>query len=415
MGSNRQKMQGNRWLYVIVGVIVLLLAGLVYAWTVMSKTIGAEHADWSAAALSMTFTLVMAFFCIGGLIGGILSKKWSPKLLMIASAVLFFAGFYIASFTVNSPAMLYIGFGVLCGLGSGFAYNMVISTMSAWFPDKQGLISGILLMGFGFSAFFIGKIFAAAAPPTGTDEWKAVFRILGVVILIVFIICSFFFVKPGPDFLPPEPKKKKTVRKPASDINTSQLLRNRNFWLIFFWAVFASSSGLALVSQASGIAGQVSQALNAGAIATIVGLISILNGIGRVIFGMIFDRKGFRITIILDTVVFLIAAFIIMTALRSGSVTTLVAGFIIGGLAYGGIMPTNAAIISDFFGRTYYPTNFSMITLNLLPASFASTLAGKLFDITGTYTAITIMMIIATVISFVIFLLIRRPEKSTSS
>ena len=381
----------------------------------MSKTIGAEHADWSAATLSMTFTLVMAFFCIGGLIGGILSKKMSPKLLMLASAILFFAGFYIASFTVNSPAMLYIGFGVLCGLGSGFAYNMVISTMSAWFPDKQGLISGILLMGFGFSAFFIGKVFAAAAPPTGTDEWKAVFRILGVVILIVFIICSFFFVKPGPDFLPPEPKKKKTVREPASDINTSQLLRNRNFWLIFFWAVFASSSGLALVSQASGIAGQVSQALNAGAIATIVGLISILNGIGRVIFGMIFDKKGFRITIILDTVVFLVAAFIIMTALRSGSVTTLVAGFIIGGLAYGGIMPTNAAIISDFFGRTYYPTNFSMITLNLLPASFASTLAGKLFDMTGTYITITIMMIIATVISFVIFLLIRRPEKNTSS
>ncbi len=407
--------KANRWLYVIIGVIVLLLAGLVYAWTVMSKTIGAQHTDWSAATLSMTFTLVMACFCIGGLIGGILSKKVSPKLLMIASAVLFFAGFFVASATGSSPLLLYIGFGVLCGLGSGFAYNMVISTMSAWFPDKQGLISGILLMGFGFSAFFIGKIFAAAAPPTGDDVWKSFFRILGVVILVIFIVCSFFFVKPGADFRPPEPKRKKNVREPASDLNTGQVLRNRNFWLIFFWAVFASSSGLALVSQASGIAGQTSQGLSAGSIATIVGLISILNGIGRVIFGMIFDKKGFRLTIILDTIVFLIAAFIIMTALRSGNVTVLIIGFIVGGLAYGGIMPTNAAIISDFFGRTYYPTNFSMITLNLLPASFASTLAGKLFDMTGTYVTITVMMMIATVISFVIFLMIRRPVKAGQS
>ena len=60
--------------------------------------------------------------------------------------------------------MLYLGFGVLCGLGAGFAYNAVMSTMSAWFPDKQGLISGILLMGFGLSAFIVGKIFCRSNP-----------------------------------------------------------------------------------------------------------------------------------------------------------------------------------------------------------------------------------------------------------
>jgi len=402
--------QVNRWKYVIIGLIVLLLAGLVYTWTVMSKTIGAEHPDWSAASLSLTFTLVMAFFCIGGLIAGILSKRLSPKLLMVVSAVLFFAGFLIASMTGDSPVMLYLGFGILCGLGAGFAYNMVISTMSAWFPDKQGLISGILLMGFGFSAFIIGKIFAATAPPTGDDVWKSVFRILGILILIVFIVCGLFFVRPGADYSIPEAKKKKTVREPASDISTGEMIREFSFWMIFFWAVFASSSGLALVSQASGIAGQVSQEMSAGMVATIVGLISILNGIGRVVFGMIFDKKGFRLTIILDTIVFLIAAAVIMSALKSGNVTTLTVGFVVGGLAYGGIMPTNAAIISDFYGRTYYPTNFSLITLNLLPASFASTLAGKLYDVTGTYVTITVMMIAATLISFVIFLLVRRPE-----
>lgn len=405
--------RANRWIYVIIGVIVLLLAGLVYTWTVMSKTIGAEHTDWTAAQLSLTFTLVMAFFCVGGLIAGTISKKVSPKLLMCASAVLFVVGFFVASLTGDSPIMLYLGFGVLCGLGSGFAYNLVISTMSAWFPDKQGLVSGILLMGFGFSAFIIGKVFAAVAPPESGDVWKTVFRILGILILVVFVICSFFFVRPGEDFTPPAPKKQKQVREPACDIPTGQMVRQSSFWLIFFWAVFASASGLALVSQASGIATQAAPNMNPGTIATVVGLISIMNGIGRVVFGTIFDKKGFRLTIILDTIVFLIAAAIIMSALKSQSSTVLVIGFIIGGLAYGGIMPVNAAVIRDFFGGTYYSTNFSLITLNLLLASFASTIAGKLYDVTGTYITITLMMIIATVISFVIFLMVRRPGEKT--
>ena len=70
----------NRWVYAIIGVITLLLAGLVYAWSVMSKSIGASRPDWTAAQLSMTFTMVMAFFCIGCLIAGMMAKKVSPKI-----------------------------------------------------------------------------------------------------------------------------------------------------------------------------------------------------------------------------------------------------------------------------------------------------------------------------------------------
>ena len=180
--------QLNRWVYAVIGTVVLLLAGLVYAWSVMAKTIGASRPDWTAAQLSLSFTLVMAFFCVGCLIAGILSKKVKPNIYVIIAAILFLAGFMLAATTGDSPTMLYIGFGVLGGMGAGFAYNAVMSTISAWFPDKQGLISGILLMGFGLSAFIIGKIFAAVAPPDGSEAWKGLFRTLGIVIFVVFII-----------------------------------------------------------------------------------------------------------------------------------------------------------------------------------------------------------------------------------
>ena len=178
----------NRWVYAIVGVIVLLLAGVVYAWSVISKSIAATFPDWTAAQLSLTFTIVMAMFCVGCLIAGILAKKVSPKLYVMLSAVLFLVGFLVSAATDGSPVLLYIGFGVLCGLGAGFAYNAVMSTMSSWFPDKQGLISGILLMGFGLSSFIIGKVFAAVAPPDpSVASWRNAFRVMAVVIFVIMI------------------------------------------------------------------------------------------------------------------------------------------------------------------------------------------------------------------------------------
>lgn len=401
----------NRWVYAVVGVITLLLAGLVYAWSVMSKSISASRPDWSAAQVSMTFTIVMAFFCIGCLIAGILAKKVSPKIYIILSGVLFFVGFMVAAMTGASPALLYLGYGVLCGLGAGFAYNAVMSTMSAWFPDKQGLISGILLMGFGLSAFIIGKVFAAVTPSTGGEEWKATFRVLGIVILVVMVICSFFFVRPDADFVPPTSGKKKEVREPALDINSAQMVKKPAFWLYYIWAILVSAAGLVLVSQASGIAVQVGgTSVSDGTIATVVGLISILNGIGRVIFGGMFDKKGYKMTMIVDMIIFIVAGLVLILALTTGQFLFIVLGFVVGGFAYGGVTPTNSAIISDFFGRTYYPMNFSLINTNLLIASFASTIAGKLYDATQSYMSAIFMLIGVTVVGFIVFLGIRRPK-----
>ena len=210
----------NRWVYAAVGVVVLLLAGLVYAWSTMSNSIGISRPDWTKAQLSLTFTIVMAMFCVGCLIAGFLAKKVAPKYYVMVAAVLMLAGFYVASLTGDTPALLYIGFGVLGGLGSGFAYNAVMSTISAWFPDKQGLISGVLLMGFGLSAFIVGKIYTAVTPSDGSDAWQTTFFWLGIILFVVLMICSFFFVKPGADFVPPTTAKKKIVREPASDIKT---------------------------------------------------------------------------------------------------------------------------------------------------------------------------------------------------
>lgn len=402
----------NRWVYAVLGVIVLIMAGLVYAWSVMSKSIGASRTSWSAADLSLTFTIVMAMFCVGCLIGGIFAKKVHPRIYILLAAFLFLGGFMLAATTGESPVLLYLGFGVLCGLGAGFAYNAIMSTVSQWFPDKQGMISGVLLMGFGISSFIIGKVFAAVTPSDGSDAWKATFRVLGIVIVIVLVICGLLFDKPEPGYRPAGMSEvsKKKVREPAIEATTGQMVRIPAFWMYYIWAVLISAAGLVLVSQASGIAVQVGPTVPDGDIATVVGLISIFNGIGRVIFGSMFDKKGYRLTMVVDMIIFIVAELILMLALNSGNFTFIVIGFVVGGFAYGAVTPTNSALISDFFGRQNYPLNFSLINTNLLIASFASTIAGKLYDASQSYLSTIFMMIGVTVAGFVVFLGIRRPK-----
>ena len=97
----------------------------------------------------------------------------------------------------------------------------------------------------------------------------------------------------------------------------------------------------------------------------------------------------------------------------TGNFVLLVIGFVFGGLAYGAVTPTNSAIISDFFGRSHYAMNLSVINVTLMIASFGSTVAGKLYDSSGSYYSTIFMMLVVTIVGGLISLRIRRPgEKS---
>ena len=382
----------NRWVYAIVGVIVLLFAGLVYAWSVLSTPIAAEFADWSKAQLSMTFTIVMIMFCIGSLLCGLLTGKLSAKMAVRIGAVLFLLGFFLASRT-QSLAMLYIGFGVLCGLSSGLCYNAVMSTMVRWFPDRPGLISGVLLMGFGGGSFIIGKLYQAWTP-VEIGGWRASFLVMGIIIFVVLAICPFFFVAPGADFVAPAAKNSKAAVKIAGkEYKPLEMVKKPSFWLYYVWAIALSAAGLALISQASGVVWEASASQTAGAVATIVGLISICNALGRVLFGGMYDKYGRSLSMQLVNILFIITSGVLILALAAKSVVVVIIGFILGGLAYSGITPTNSAFCRAYFGPVNYPVNFSLINSNLIFASFGSTVSGALFDASGSYN-VTFFLII---------------------
>ena len=400
----------NRWVYAIVGVIVLLFAGLVYAWSVLSTPIAAEFTDWSKAQLSMTFTIVMIMFCIGSLLCGLLSGKLSAKMSVRIGAVLFLLGFFLASRT-QSLAMLYIGFGVLCGLSSGLCYNAVMSTMVRWFPDRPGLISGVLLMGFGGGSFIIGKLYQAWTP-VEIGGWRASFLVMGIIIFVVLAICSFFFVAPGADFVAPAAKNGKAAVKAAGkEYKPLEMVKKPSFWLYYVWAIALSAAGLALISQASSVVWEASASQTAGAVATIVGLISICNALGRVLFGGMYDKYGRSLSMQLVNILFIVTSGVLILALTAKSVVVVIIGFILGGLAYSGITPTNSAFCRSYFGPANYPVNFSLINSNLIFASFGSTVSGALFDASGSYNATFFLIIGLAVVGILCSLAISALDK----
>ncbi len=387
-------MEKKRWLYAVIGVVILLFAGLVYAWAVLSGPIKADF-GWNQAEITRPYTVVMIFFCIGCVASGALASKIPAKIYVWVSAALFLIGFLISA-NISNLIMLIIGFGVICGFASGLAYSAVMSTVGKWFPDKQGLISGILLMGFGISSFVIGKLYDAFTPKT-FGAWRTSFTVIGIVIAVVMAVCGFFIKKPGPDFdIKPAANGKKHRENPAAiEANAGLMLRQPSFWLYLIWVIFMSSAGLALISQAKGVATEAG--VTGGTVATVVGLISIANGVSRIIFGGLYDRIGRSAVMQMVNALFILEAIVLIFALVKSSFALLVLGFIIGGAAYGGVTPTNSAFVSSYYGMKNYPLNFSIINCNLLIASFGSNVAAKLYDASGSRSVFIMVLVCAAV------------------
>ena len=416
-----------RSIYAVMGVLVLLFAGLVYAWTTFSKPL---TNIWSQDALTWTSTIVMGFFCLGGFFGGQMQKKgFNVKLNLVISAVLMVAGFLISGFIGNltgSIIIIYLGFGVLGGFGAGLAYNAVLSTVSGWFPDKQGLISGILLMGFGISAFLMGLLYASNVDQmdgNGGIPWYLCFMAIGIGCFVFIMLGALILRKPGLDFVPPTSdnnKKRKNTTAPFEDVVTSEMVKRASFWMMFAWAILTSVAGLAVVFLGTPIATAAVPPLNdnASLLAIIVGLISIFNGIGRIIFGGMFDKIGYKATLVTICGMFIVSIGIVILALLTGSQLILIIAYIAIGLSYGGVTPSQSAFVNKFYGARNYGQNLPIMTMNLMIASFGTKvvqavqsglMAGGMTN-SGAYIIVLAGVAVLCVIAGIIALLIKKPN-----
>lgn len=352
-----------------MGTLTLLFLGLIYAWSIFRTPFGEMYPDWSISQLSLTFTISMIFFCLGGFAGGLLSKKLSIGVRMLISAVMLLAGFFAVSMMkADSPAssltMLYIFYGVFGGGGVGVAYNGVIGTINKWFPDKVGLASGIMLMGFGLGGLVLGSVVNTMI---GSIGLLSVFRILGIAICAVCVLAAIIIKSPSAEdsaaLAGLSAKKDTGSETEVRNYTAGEMMKTARFWFFVIWAILLNAAGLLVINSAANI----SVAFGGAAILGMI--VSLFNGAGRIIAGNNFDRRGRFFSTLVNNAFMLAAGILLTLGGMSGKYIFILCGLVFVGLAYGGCPTITSAYINKAFGPANFPTNFSIANFSLIPAA----------------------------------------------
>lgn len=392
------KQASSRWFRLAAGVILLVFAGVIYAWSILKAPFG-EAFGWSNSQLGLNFTLTMGFFCIGGILGSILLKRCSPRIAVILGGILCFLGFFLTARNQGSIAMLYLAYGVLSGCGIGIVYNVTISTVGSWFPDKRTTASGCLMMGFGTSSLILGALLQYLFSTVG---WRTAYTILGISVLVILFIGSFFMA-------PAPAAAAVTANESVKNYRPSEMMRTGNFWLFYFLTIVTSAVGTCVISFAKDVALSVGAA--EGFAVFLVGALSVCNGISRLIFGWLFDAIGRRKTMLLASFVAIAAVLLMLGATTLHAVPLMVVGIVAVGASYGAMPTLSSGFVSSMYGPGFFSTNFSIANTMLVFSSFSSTIAGMILGSSGNYTPVFLLLLLCAVIGLVLNLLIQQKTR----
>lgn len=399
----------NRWFYLVAGVFAMLFSGVLYAWSILKTPFMTEY-KWDASVLSLNFTLTMCFFCIGAFLGSLICKKIGPRFTLLISGALVGLGFVLSGLLgIKTPYLLYITYAVLAGMGIGISYNVIVSTVCAWFPDKKGLSSGALMMGFGVSTLLLGNVINTLFE-SSTFGWQKTYIVLGVTIALVIVLVSFILKLPGADIELPAPKMKKSAGKEifeVRDYTTIEMLKSFTFWRAFLFLAFITAVGNSVISFAKDLAISVNASPDLAT--TLVGVLSICNGVGRILTGAFFDAFGRRITMVSANILTIVAAGVTLLAVLLNSLPVLIIGLCLCGLSYGSCPTITSAFPAAFYGQKHFSVNYSIMSANLMLAALIANLSNSILGFSGGYVAPFIMLLAVAVCALILTFTIRKP------
>ena len=324
----------GRWMYVVLGFIVNICLGSIYAYAVFGTQLAKE---WGFGPNAVTkiqaagdifkqqipFGVFLLFFAIAFLFSGQLLAKLGPKKQGIIGGIVVALGWILASFVAkwsHSIALFVLTYGVVGGTGVGITYIVPIQAATRWFPDKKGLATGLALAGFGGSPFistYLGqKLINMHTPHQVFDA----LLYLGIAFLVVILISAWFMKFPEAGWKPAgwTPKAAPAAATSTQDLDRKDIIKTRRFWVLFACYAIGAMAGL----MAIGIYKSVMALVGIGLTATVVQFVlAPFNAGGRPLFGFVTDKLGPRIAAII-TFVIILAAAIIMIMVKSGDLVS---------------------------------------------------------------------------------------------
>ena len=402
----------NRRLQILlVGIAVMFVIGIIYAWSILKAPLQEEF-QWSASELALNFTLMMCMFCIGGMISGASLSRIPVKIILVTAGIMAWVGFYNASkINENGIAALYLTYGILAGLGIGIGYNAVISVVNEWFTDKKGTSSGALMMSFGASALVFGNMADWLIRYIG---WRSTYRVLGICCGLVLLLAAVVMkhpesIKKTAELQPLEKAQNSKPDKREMNYTPGEMVKRPEFFRFFVFLILACAVGNSTISMARDVAAGVGASASLASI--LAGALSLCNGCGRIVSGMMFDRCGQKRTMLIDGIITIIAPVIMLIAVREKSVILCGIGLCVTGLSYSFQPPVTSSVVASFYGMKHFSINYSITNLMMIPASCVATLVGVLYTKTDSFSVPFRVLIVCAVFSFFLNIGIKNPQK----
>ncbi|MFP3356417.1 L-lactate MFS transporter [Planococcus citreus] len=406
----------NRWLIALSAIAIQLSIGAAYAYSVYTKPIS-ETMGWSPTEITYAFTIMMA---LGGIsaafFGGFVEKNGPRKSAMVA-AFLFGLGQAGAGFAtqIDSLVLFLLTYGFMSGMGLGVGYIAPISTLVKWFPDRRGLATGMAVMGFGAGALITAPVAASLIASVGVTT---TFYILGISYFILISLGASYIAPPPEGFMPKGMEAdlasgKKVMKKDLAQLTARQAVKTRRFWMLWTMMLINVSAGIMIISVASPMAQELVGLTAAGA-ATLVGIMGIFNGGGRLGWAAISDYIG-RPTVFMMFFIIQIVAFVMLPGITNVIIFQVFILLIVS--CYGGGFSNLPAFIGDMFGtRQLGAIHGYLLTTWSLGGIIGPAIVSQVYAATNSYVPVFYIFIglisVALVLSILIRMDIRRVERN---
>lgn len=358
----------NRWMIPPAALAVHLCIGQAYAFSVfnnpMTKLLGITQpaaGDWDLPTLGWIFSIAIVFLGLSAAFAGKWLEEVGPRKAMFVAACCFGGGFLVAAagIALHQIWLVYLGYGVLGGIGLGIGYVSPVSTLIKWFPDKRGMATGMAIMGFGGGAFIASPMSVALMKhfqtPTSVGVTQT-FIVMGVLYFISMMIGAMAIRIPAADWKPAgwTPPVTQNAMITRNHVHIDQAIKTPQFWLLWWALCLNVTAGIGVLGQASVmIQESFKGAITPAAAAGFVGVLSLANMLGRFFWSSVSDYVGRKNTYFIFFVLGAVLYFLVPGMGASGNVALFVLFYAIIISMYGGGFSTVPAYLADLFGTRY--------------------------------------------------------------
>ncbi|MBZ9606736.1 OFA family MFS transporter [Clostridium estertheticum] len=371
----------QRWIYVILGIIIMMCLGTVYSWSVFRIPIEKAFNIGSTQS-GFPYMVSLAAYSFFMFITGKYLEKYSPRMIISMGALLVALGWILSAYAPNIY-ILTVTYGVIIGAGVGIAYGAPMTVVAKWFPEKKGLVVGIVLIGFGLSPLITAPLARNLIESYGITK---AFLILGVSFGVIIPLLSYPFRYPS------EVESKSLETTSSTKIhmngtNTAKMIKSKNFKGLYVNFMIGSMIGLMLIGMTSNVGVELIK-LSPKTVALLMIVFAVFNGIGRPIFGLITDKYSSKNAMLISYALIIIAALLMLVA-NEGSLALFSIAFSIFWFNLGGWLAIAPTSTLDMYGTKHYSENYGVVfTAYGIGAIIGVLASGLLMDILANYNYI---------------------------